>query len=451
MSLPASAVLRAHRRRRSPADFSFYLTASDFLPSCLACVHRLEGHRGCVNTCSFNPYGNLELTGCDDGCVWLWDIECRPTNPLLMLAPHKTNVFTTNFLTSSSFISGGNDSTVQVITILNDGTARATSYFNHHIRKVHSSFTFDEHTFVTCSDDQTVRLFDTRIGYRNQSVRALAAMTDADLAYSAGRLFRDLRENHLRGQNDGGGSVFPVADSAIDFRSLLIDLRGERRSQLSHIDAHPIDRKQFLTCGTDCAIRLYDLRAIRDGTPRNTGFWLGAHYGGTGQATGAAFDDSGSRIAVTILGGNIHVLDVNQCMALGNTPTAVLPGILSRIAGRASPPIAGQIIELTGHTSIETVKRVGWMGDFVVTGSDDGSIFFYDSHSGEFVNILRGHDSNVNVVTVHREKKLLATSGVDHYALLWEPQGVARVSRSEVQRAVAAARDTELPVICPVM
>jgi WD40 repeat protein len=368
-----------------------------------------------------------------------------------MLSPHKTNVFTTDFLTSSSFISGGNDATVQAITILNDGTARAVSYFNHHVRKVHSSFVIDEHTFVTCSYDQTVRLFDTRIGYRNQTVTALPSLTHADLAYGPERLFHDLRDHRLRGQDRGGGSFFPIPDSAVDNNSLLLDLRGERRGNLSHIDAHPIDRKQFLTCGTDCAIRLYDLRGIRRGTPGNTGFWLAAHYGGAALATGAAFDDSGSRIAVTVLNGSIHVLDTSLAAEFENAEAAVLPGILPRLAGREPPPIAGEIIELSGHSSVETVKRVNWIGDFVVTGSDNGSVFFYDSHSGEVVNVVRGHDSNVNVVTVHKEKKLLATSGVDDYALLWEPQGVARVSKSDVHRIVLDELDASVPIMCPVM
>jgi WD40 repeat protein len=451
MSRRTSDLLRRHRRGSSSSDFSFCLSASDFLPSCLACVHELKGHRGCINTCSFNPYGNLELTGCDDGCVWLWDIESRAASPLLMLAPHRTNVFTTNFLTSSSFISGGNDATVQAVTLLNDGTARATSYFNHHIRKVHSSFVIDEHTFVTCSSDQTVRLFDTRIGYRNQASRALPALSEADLAYGPDRLFRDLRQYGLRGQDRGGGARSPVADSDVDSHSLLLDLRGQRHGTLSQVDAHPVDRLRFLTCGTDCAVRLYDLRAIRRGAPGNAGFSLAPHYGGAGLATGAAFDDSGDRIAVTILGGGIHVLDAGRAADLGGADAAVLPALLPRVAGREPPPVPGEIRALTGHSSVETVKRVSWAGDFVVTGSDNGSVFFYDARSGAVVNVLTQHDSNVNVVTVHRERKLLATSGVDNYALLWEPRAVARVCTSDVRRAALEVRDAPMPVWCPVM
>jgi WD40 repeat protein len=127
----------------------------------------LRGHRGCINTCSFNPYGDLQLTGCDDGSVWLWDIGNRCQTPKLMLRPHITNVFTTNFLSHHRFVSGANDAVVQVSQIMNDGRVCRTRYSNHHIRKVHSSFVVDENTFATCAHDKTVRLFDIRTNYRN--------------------------------------------------------------------------------------------------------------------------------------------------------------------------------------------------------------------------------------------------------------------------------------------
>jgi WD40 repeat protein len=140
----------------------------------------LTGHRGCINTCSFNPYGDFELTGCDDGCVWLWDIGNRCATPKLILRSHITNVFTTNFLSHSRFVSGANDATVQVIDVLPDGSVRATVYAKHHIRKVHGSFVIDQNTFATCAHDGTIRLFDVRTPYRNQRTVPLPTLTEAN-------------------------------------------------------------------------------------------------------------------------------------------------------------------------------------------------------------------------------------------------------------------------------
>jgi WD40 repeat protein len=72
--------------------------------------------------------------------------------------------------------------------------------------------------------------------------------------------------------------------------------------------------------------------------------------------------------------------------------------------------------------SDETFKGVNWIGKSVVKVSDEAFIYIYDPNNdgGKVVNILKGHDNHVNVVAVHQEKKILATSGIDSYAKLWE-------------------------------
>jgi WD repeat-containing protein 42A len=404
---------------------------------------RLEGHRGCINTCSFNPYGDYELTGCDDGCVWLWNIGNRVPTPQVMLAPHKTNVFTTNFLTGSRFISGGNDATVQVIEIANDGSARATRFANHHIRKVLCSFVIDENTFATCSYDHTVRLFDIRTPYRLQESIDLPILTAADMNYNGqDRLGYDLEHYGIRGQDEGGGHEAEVFD--VDDSSLLLDFRGRGNSQLYTMDIHPIDRKRFITSGSDGTVRLFDMRMIRQRVAEEHGFSIVQRYGSQRDVTGAAFDEFGLRIAATVLQGNIHVLkteDFQELQTLPPPPAVPTARLLRRLLGPAEEeeeeverePPHGELIELLGHRSETTIKTVNWMGDFVVSGSDDGSVFFYEPEDGQIVNIVKAHEGNVNVVTVHQEKKLLATSGIDEYAILWEPKRLAAVS----MRAVA--------------
>jgi WD40 repeat protein len=100
---------------------------------------------------------------------------------------------------------------------------------------------------------------------------------------------------------------------------------------------------------------------------------------------------------------------------------------------------------------------VNWLGEFVVTGSDDGFVYFYDVPTGQVVHILEGHENNVNVVTVHQEKRLLATSGIDRYSILWEPQTVAAQDLAEAEKATKKIQQlvgkTHDPVYlsCPAM
>ena len=74
----------------------------------------------------------------------------------------------------------------------------------------------------------------------------------------------------------------------------------------------------------------------------------------------------------------------------------------------------------------------------------------YDSDEGEIVNVVKAHEGNVNVVnvvTVDHEKKLLATSGIDEYAVLWEPHKLAAVRMGtvagNVERRVRAIEEME--------
>jgi WD40 repeat protein len=415
----------------------------------------LTGHRGCINTCSFNPYGDFELTGCDDGCVWLWDIGNRCPTPKLMLRPHISNVFTTNFLSHSRFVSGANDAAVQVIDVLPDGSVQATQYANHHIRKVHGSFVIDQNTFATCAHDGTVRLFDVRTRYRNQQRLSLPTLTEADLNYDgSSRLGDDLRRHNIRPQGEGGGSWEPIPESRIDDASLLLDFRRRRGGELFQMDVHPIDRKRFLTTGRDGTVRLFDMRMIHRGAIGDWGFSVNQHYRSEKHVTGAAFDGTGDRIAASVIGGNIHVLDAHSFVDLTTvrpvqTHRAFFPfyeeeddegdrpgprGVAPRV------PVTGELIELRGHRSVGTIKTCNWFGDFVVTGSDEGDVYFYDPVDGQIISILQGHKKNVNVVTVHKEKRLLATSGVDSYAILWEP---TLASKTDLKKARKNADDIQ--------
>jgi WD40 repeat protein len=378
--------------------------------------------------------------------VWLWDIGNRCPTPKLMLRPHVSNVFTTNFLSHSRFVSGANDATVQVIDVLPDGSVRATVYAKHHIRKVHSSFVIDQNTFATCAHDGTVRLFDVRTQYRNQRTVPLRTLTAADFNYNGShRLSNDLRRHGIRSQSDGGGSIAQVPTWDIDETSLLLDFRRRSGNELFQMDVHPIDRKRFLTAGRDGTVRLFDMRMIRRGNIGNWGFSVNHHYQASKQVTGAAFDGTGDRIAASVIGGNIHVIDAHSFVVL-STLSAVPPhGRFFPQAGEEEelewpPPVTGEIIELTGHQSVGTIKTCNWFGDFVVTGSDEGGIYFSDPTDGQIISILQGHNRNVNVVTVHTEKRLLATSGVDDYAILWEP---TLASKTNLKRARENAQEIQ--------
>jgi WD repeat-containing protein 42A len=75
-------------------------------------------------------------------------------------------------------------------------------------------------------------------------------------------------------------------------------------------------------------------------------------------------------------------------------------------------------MKYSGHLSERTIKGCNFYGlrsEYVMTGSDDASIYIWDKATGELLNVLKGHDDVVNCVVSHPELPLIASSGIDDY------------------------------------
>lgn len=79
----------------------------------------------------------------------------------------------------------------------------------------------------------------------------------------------------------------------------------------------------------------------------------------------------------------------------------------------------------SGHRNNQTVKGVnfyGQKGEYILSGSDCGNIFFWDKESEAVVNYFHGDQGGVvNVLEPHPNLPLLATSGLDNDIKLWMP------------------------------
>jgi len=81
--------------------------------------------------------------------------------------------------------------------------------------------------------------------------------------------------------------------------------------------------------------------------------------------------------------------------------------------------------EFKGHLNELTVKEVNYFGfnsEYVISGSDDGNIFIWDSKTGKIVNIIENADSEVvNCIQGNPMTMMLASSGIDRTVKLWSP------------------------------
>lgn len=79
-----------------------------------------------------------------------------------------------------------------------------------------------------------------------------------------------------------------------------------------------------------------------------------------------------------------------------------------------------------GHTNIQTIKDMNFFGkhsEYVVSGSDTGHIIFWDTFTGEIVNILNGDPLGaVNCIQQHPSYyPVFISSGLSNTTSVWSP------------------------------
>ncbi|XP_038850060.1 WD and tetratricopeptide repeats protein 1-like [Salvelinus namaycush] len=73
-------------------------------------------------------------------------------------------------------------------------------------------------------------------------------------------------------------------------------------------------------------------------------------------------------------------------------------------------------------TDIKEANFFGSKGQYIVSGSDDGSFFIWEKETANLVRILQGDESIVNCLQPHPSYCFLATSGIDPVVRLWNPR-----------------------------
>ncbi|KAF9149812.1 DDB1- and CUL4-associated factor 6 [Linnemannia schmuckeri] len=91
-----------------------------------------------------------------------------------------------------------------------------------------------------------------------------------------------------------------------------------------------------------------------------------------------------------------------------------------------------------GHANVKTmIKEANFYGpnsEFVMSGSDDGRIFFWNKKTGKLLNVVRGDKRVVNCLQPHPFSKfLLAASGIDNTIKIFLPTAEERVNMSKVR------------------
>ncbi|KAI9180564.1 hypothetical protein LWI28_006091 [Acer negundo] len=388
----------------STRNFALRRAASQDLVLRLDVYKKLDKHRGCVNTVSFNPDGDILVSGSDDRRVILWDWQTGNVK-LLFHSGHGNNVFQAKIMPYTddrSIVTCAADGQVRHAQILERGRVE-TKLLAKHQGRAHKLAVEpgSSHIFYTCGEDGLVQHFDLRTG-------------------AATELF----------------TCRPIDDR----RSMLA-------VNLNAIAIDPRNPNLFAVAGSDEYTRLYDIRKYKwDGS---TDFGQPADYFcppnliGDEQVgiTGLAFSDQ-SELLVSYNEEFIYLF--TQDMGLGPNPMPSSPlstgsdanEMVTSNPAAASPSIMDAEANLVpqvykGHQNSMTVKGVGFFGpkcEYVVSGSDCGRIFIWKKKGGELIRVMEADKEVVNCIESHPHETVLASSGIEKDIKIWTPNAKERAT-----------------------
>ncbi|KAF5745779.1 DDB1- and CUL4-associated factor 8 isoform X1 [Tripterygium wilfordii] len=385
----------------STRNFAHRLAASEDLVLRLDTCMKLEKHRGCVNTVSFNGDGDILVSGSDDRRVIIWDWQSGQIK-LSFHSGHLNNVLQAKIMPYSddrSIVTCATDGQVRHAQILEHGVE--TSLLGKHKGRAHKVAIEpgSPHIFYTCGEDGLVQHFDLRTG------------TAAELFtchYTNDRSFMP---------------VLPLNAIAIDPRNPTL----------------------FAVAGSDEYTRLYDTRKYRrDASPDlglPTDHFCPPHLINDGRVviTGLAFSDQ-SELLVSYNDEFIYLF--TQHMGLGPNPAlsstqsvcsdASDMGSGSRVPSSpidAEEKLIPQVYK--GHRNFDTMKGVNFFGpgcEYVVSGSDCGQIFIWKKKGGELIRVMEADEHVVNCIESHPHSTVLASSGIDKDIKIWTPKAIERAT-----------------------
>ncbi|XP_031268614.1 DDB1- and CUL4-associated factor 8 isoform X2 [Pistacia vera] len=387
----------------SNRNFVYRRRASEDLILRLDIYKKLDKHRGCVNTVSFNAEGDILVSGSDDRRVILWDWVTGRVK-LSFHSGHNNNVFQAKilpFADDRSTVTCAADGQIRLAQILEGGGVETTLLAKHQ-RRAHKLAIEpgSPHVLYTCGEDGLVQHIDlrTRVATELFTCRPIA----------------DRR------------SYMPV----VNLNTIAID---------------PRNPNLFAVAGSDEYTRLYDIRKYKwDGS---TDFGQPADYfcppnligGDQVGITGLAFSDQ-SELLVSYNDEFIYLF--TQDMGLG--PNLVPSSSLSTgsdasemAPGHPSSPSTMDVGDIVipqvykGHRNCVTVKGVNFCGpkcEYVVSGSDCGRIFIWKKKGGELIRVMEADKEVVNCIEPHPHSTVLASSGIESDVKIWTPEASERAT-----------------------
>jgi len=464
----------------------------------LTCESVLAGHHGCVNTVLFSWDGNTIYTGSDDTFIHLYDtyaLDSAPTTVSFassmqrfpaercrIKTQHTNNIFYVKDLPSSGggkLVTCAADGKVILMT-LEEGRYESFQIARHtgraHRLAIHP---YLPNQVYSCGEDGKLHYIDIRQAH------------SSDVAENSNYLnFQALKDHgHIN------GSTYEKGIMTTSFRGPTASPSPRRAaSSIYCISVNPFKEYEIACSGESSAIALYDTRAFA----KPFGYLAPNHLRNEDRhVSGIKYDCTGRELIASYNDEDIYSFSIAEHI-IATESLEIYPKknrqtkrkYAESLVGRGdsdgdSAPgddDAGATLEasvgegdmedsrsaddeqdlisdeednrgyrrrFTGHRNYLTVKQVAYYGErseFVVSGSDCGNIFIWDSKTGNIVRTLFADKRGAtNCLAAHPCDTLLASSGLEHTAKLWSSVG-KKVSMSEQQVARSVSQIVETNV-----
>lgn len=333
---------------------------------------------GPVDAVSISPDGRFLLAGSWDNTARIWDLEQKT---LLQELPHEgLYVHAVAWSPNQQLVAtGGSDATGR-IRLWDAQTGQLISKFSGHSDAVVSvKFSPTGEWLISCSYDETARLWDVRNPQQPVQVEVLK------------------------------GHSWWVWDAA--FSPDFDPSDQERQNRIVTVSQ---DGKAIVWRATDAPAPAAIANVVLDeDAPLETSRpWAmtqeSIFMGHTGPIYAVAFSPHGSEVATGSYDKRILIWEPAR------VPVFDLDKVLS------GEEIELEFRELTGHTSPVQAVTYSVDGGLIVSGGRDNAVKIWSTQSGKSIKTLRGHNSSVRSVDITRDGRRIISGSQDRQIMIWE-------------------------------
>ncbi|XP_075159485.1 DDB1- and CUL4-associated factor 8 [Haematobia irritans] len=187
-------------------------------------------------------------------------------------------------------------------------------------------------------------------------------------------------------------------NNKVDMLRVMTSKKRPRTVRLFSISHHPF-APEICVSGNDSFVRVYDKRSMKE--PVHTMCPEHIMEACIPNVTCCVYSNTGSEILASYSEENIYLFNNKH----------YIPG--------------EYLHTYKGHYNQKTIKGVNFFGpncEYVISGSDCGNIFYWDTNTEAILNFMPGDTAGVvNCLEPHPTTPILATSGLDHHIKIWTP------------------------------